>query len=91
MSVLEAMSVGLPVIVSSDCGLAQVVERTRSGLVTDPQIPALASAVESILADPALARAMGERGRATVRTEFTMRTVGDRLVSAYTAVLEGKR
>jgi glycosyltransferase involved in cell wall biosynthesis len=91
MSVLEAMSVGLPVIVSSDCGLAQLVERTGSGLVTDPQVPALASAVESILADPALARAMGDRGRATVRTEFTMRTIGDRLVSAYTEVLERKR
>ena len=36
MSVLEAMSVGLPVVVSSDCGLAQLVERTRSGLVADP-------------------------------------------------------
>jgi glycosyltransferase involved in cell wall biosynthesis len=91
MSVLEAMSVGLPVIVSSDCGLAQLVERARSGLVTNPQIPSLASAVESILADPTLARAMGERGRATVRTEFTMRTIGDRLVSAYTEVLERKR
>jgi glycosyltransferase involved in cell wall biosynthesis len=91
MSVLEAMSVGLPVIVSSDCGLAQLVERTGSGLVTKPQIPSLASAVQSILADPVLARAMGERGRATVRTEFTMRTVGDQLVSAYTEVLEGQR
>jgi glycosyltransferase involved in cell wall biosynthesis len=91
MSVLEAMSVGLPVVVPSDCGLAQLVERTRSGLVTDHAVPALASAVESILADPVLARAMGARGRATVRTEFTMRTVGDRLVSAYTDVLEGNR
>ena len=89
MSVLEAMSVGLPVVVSPDCGLAQLVERTHSGLVADPQVPALAAAVESILAEPALARAMGERGRATVRTECTMRTVGDRLVDAYTDVVEG--
>jgi glycosyltransferase involved in cell wall biosynthesis len=91
MSVLEAMSVGLPVIVSSDCGLAQLVERTDSGLVTDPKVPALATAVESILADPTLARAMGERGRNTVRSEFGMRAIGDRLVNAYTDVIESNR
>jgi len=91
MTVLEAMSVGLPVVVSSDCGLAHLVERTRSGVVADPTVPALAAAVESVLADPALARAMGERGRATVRTEFGMRSIGDRLVGAYADILGGNR
>ncbi len=83
MSVLEAMSVGVPVVVSSDCGLAPVVERTRSGLVTDPEAPALAAAVGSLLADRSLARAMGARGRETTQTEFGMRDIGDRLLTAY--------
>ncbi len=51
MSVLEAMSVGLPVVVTNDCGLAPMVEQSRSGIVTDPAVPALAAAVDSILAD----------------------------------------
>ena len=33
MSVLEAMSVGLPVVVSAQCGLAPLVERARCGIV----------------------------------------------------------
>lgn len=89
MSVLEAMSVGLPVVVSPDCGLAPLVERTRCGVVTEPEVPALAAAVESILADRSLARAMGDRGRETVHTEFGMRAVGNRLANAYSNLVEG--
>ena len=67
MSVLEAMSVGLPVVVTDDCGLAPLVERTRCGLVTGPEVPALAAAVKSILADRA-SRARHGRPSARDRT-----------------------
>ena len=64
MSVLEAMSVGLPVVVTDDCGLAPLVERTHCGIVTDPEVPALAAAVESILAiDLSPGRWASERGK----------------------------
>jgi glycosyltransferase involved in cell wall biosynthesis len=91
MSVLEAMSVGLPIVVSTDCGLAPLVERTHCGVVTDPEAPALAAAVQSILADRSLAEAMGKRARETVRTELGMRAVGDRLVDVYTELVDGNR
>jgi glycosyltransferase involved in cell wall biosynthesis len=84
MSVLEAMSVGLPVVVSADCGLAPLVERARCGIVTNGEMPAFAAAVKSIVADRLLARAMGERARETARSDFGMRAVGDRLVHVYT-------
>jgi glycosyltransferase involved in cell wall biosynthesis len=83
MSVLEAMSVGLPVVVSADCGLAPVVERARCGIVTDGEVPAFAAAVKTIVADRLLARAMGERARKTVHGDFGMRVIGDRLMDVY--------
>jgi glycosyltransferase involved in cell wall biosynthesis len=91
MSVLEAMSVGLPVVVTNDCGLAPIVEKSRSGIVTDPEVPALAAAVDSILADRPRARSMGERGRQTVHTHFGMRAIGDRLLETYAEIAEGGR
>ncbi len=91
MSVLEAMSVGLPVVVTNDCGLAPMVERSRSGIVTDPAVPALAAAVDSILGDRPRARSMGERGRETVHTQFGMRAIGDRLLETYAEVAGGRR
>ena len=84
MSVLEAMSVGVPVVVSAQCGLAPLVERARCGIVINGEAPAFAAAVKSILYDPFLARAMSERGRETVRRELGMRAIGDRLMHVYT-------
>jgi glycosyltransferase involved in cell wall biosynthesis len=83
MSVLEAMSAGVPVVVSSDCGLAPLVERTCSGLVTDAEPSALETAVRSLLEDQSLARAMGTRARQTTHTDFGMRAIGDRLLDTY--------
>ena len=83
MAVLEAMSVGVPVVVSDDCGLAAMVERTGCGVVTTPSPPALAGAVRELLRDPALAARMGTRGRQVARSEFGMASVGDRLDDVY--------
>jgi glycosyltransferase involved in cell wall biosynthesis len=83
MSVLEAMSVGLPVVISADCGLAPLVRRTDCGLVIDGELPAFVAAVKSILADRSLARAMGERGRQAAQNDCSMRAVGDRLLYIY--------
>jgi glycosyltransferase involved in cell wall biosynthesis len=91
MSVLEAMSVGLPVVVTNDCGLASLVEQSQSGIVADATVPGLAAAVDSILANRSLARSMGERGRQTVRTEFGMQGIGDRLLDTYAEVAGGHR
>jgi glycosyltransferase involved in cell wall biosynthesis len=91
MSVLEAMSVGVPVVVTNECGLAPMVEQSRSGIVTDPAVPALVAAVDSILGDRPRARSMGERGRQTVHTHFGMQAIGDRLMETYTQVAENHR
>jgi glycosyltransferase involved in cell wall biosynthesis len=83
MSVLEAMSVGLPVVVTRDCGLAPLIERTGSGVVTDPAVRALVDAVAALLANDSLARAMGENGRRTVQVHQGMPAVADRLLDTY--------
>jgi glycosyltransferase involved in cell wall biosynthesis len=83
MSVLEAMSVGLPVVISADCGLAPLVERARCGVVTDGETPAFVAAVRSMLTDEAAARAMGKRARETALSEFGMRAIGEQLIDIY--------
>lgn len=91
MAVLEAMSVGLPVVVCDDCGLAPLIAATGSGLVSAPSVAALAAAVGSLLGDASAAAGMGRRGRRTVRNQLSMEAVGDRLVRTYTAVIDGAR
>jgi glycosyltransferase involved in cell wall biosynthesis len=83
MSVLEAMSVGRAVVVTSSCGLAAAVREHRCGIVTTESEDDLYSAIKTLVDNPALAVEMGEQGRKAVQTEFGMAAVAERLESLY--------
>lgn len=83
MSVLEAMSIGLPVIVTDSCGLAPAIREIGCGIVVDSTLDALAAAIGTLLDDPALARELGSRGRAASRERFGMAAVADALELVY--------
>ncbi|MFW0795325.1 glycosyltransferase [Gordonia sp. CPCC 205515] len=88
MAVLEAMSVGIPVVVTDDCGLAPLVERVGCGVVVDHSADSLATAVGGILAEPAKGVHMGQRGRAAVHTECGMAAIADRLDDIYARLVD---
>jgi glycosyltransferase involved in cell wall biosynthesis len=90
MSVIEAMSVGLPVVVTHSCGLAPLIAETDSGRVVGHDLASLTNAVGELLADPATATAMGARGRVAVRSRLSMSTVVDRLEDGYRAALAAR-
>lgn len=72
-SVLEAMAYGVPVVTTGVNGLPDVVIDGETGLVVpehDP--PALADALERLLANPELARRLGEQGRRHVEKSFSL-------------------
>ncbi|OGX39811.1 MAG: hypothetical protein A3C53_03230 [Omnitrophica WOR_2 bacterium RIFCSPHIGHO2_02_FULL_68_15] len=82
VSVIEAMAAGLPVVVSPSVGVADAVARSGAGLVVDAASAAWASAAERVLADPAVARAMGEAGRRAA-AEFSPAQVVGAMRAAY--------
>lgn len=83
MSVLEAMSVGLPVVIADDCGLAPVVRQAGCGVVVDGAVPDFVDAVKFILGEPGRTSELGRRARALVRDDFGMGAIGDRLEELY--------
>ena len=83
MSVLEAMSNGLPVVVTDTCGLADTVRRTGSGVVVDDTQPALESALSELLSSPDLRERSGRAAQETIAREYGMDAVVHRLLSAY--------
>lgn len=85
MSVLEAMSVGLPVVITDSCGLAGEVRRSGGGIVVDASVEGLAQAVDGLLADPEKARHMGNLGRDYVRRNLSMTSIAHQLESFYRA------
>ena len=89
MTVLEAMMLGIPVVIRPDNGLAGFVDTHRCGAVVDGGPESFAQAISGLLADPAAAGAMGERARSAAQAEFGIASVGKQLELAYRHVLYG--
>ncbi|WP_336645735.1 glycosyltransferase [Microbacterium sp. USHLN186] len=83
MSVLEAMSVGLPVIVTETCGLASFVAESDAGTVIGSSLSDLIESMRGLIADPDRARATGERGRQAVREKRSMAAIARQLEQLY--------
>jgi glycosyltransferase involved in cell wall biosynthesis len=84
MALCEAMACGTPVIASRFGGFREVVVDGVTGLLARPQDTIdLAKKINTLLADPALAKKMGEAGRQRVLDDFSWRTVADRLEEVY--------
>lgn len=68
---LEASAVGLPVIAGDSGGAPDAVRPGETGYVVGGRdVPALAEQLITVLRDPALARKLGEAGRAWVEAEW---------------------
>ncbi|WP_241985722.1 MULTISPECIES: glycosyltransferase [Cryobacterium] len=83
MSVLEAMSVGVPVVITDSCGLAPAVSEIGCGIVVDDSLDALIGAVAALLRDGALTRSMGQAGALASRDRFGMPAIAEALARAY--------
>ncbi len=81
---LEAMANYTAVVASDIPGPNAVMEPGKSGLLVPKQNPdAIAEAVNSLLADPAKAKAMGKRGRELVEQKYNWDVIGDRIIEIY--------
>ena len=89
LTALEAMTVGVPVIVSNRGALPEVVG--EAGILCDPHDDeGLAEIMERLLDDPALAGRYAELGAARSRL-FDWGASADRLVDAYRQAVERRR
>jgi glycosyltransferase involved in cell wall biosynthesis len=87
MTVLEAMMLGIPVIIRADNGLADFVETHGCGVVVDGGPQSFAQAISDLLADRSSAREIGRRGRSAAESAFGIAGVGRELEQAYRHVL----
>jgi rhamnosyl/mannosyltransferase len=82
---LEAMAAGLPCVTTElGTGTSYVVQDGVTGLVVPARTPpALAEALNRLLADEALRARMGEAGQARARREFRQETMVERVEAVY--------
>jgi alpha-maltose-1-phosphate synthase len=90
---LEAMACQTAVVASAVGGIVEVVEDGKTGLLVPPARPdALAEALNRVLANPGLAREMGQAGRRRVEALFSWASISERTEQVYAeAIAEFRR
>jgi glycosyltransferase involved in cell wall biosynthesis len=83
MTVLEAMSIGLPTIVTDTCGLIHDLSDPSAVTVVDASVATLTTALQRLLNDPSARISLGERGRAEVDNRFSIRQAAQIALNAF--------
>jgi colanic acid/amylovoran biosynthesis glycosyltransferase len=81
---MEASSIGLPVVSTWHAGIPEVVRDGETGLLAPPKNPAaLAERIGRLLENPELGRALGARGRRHITSNFDVPVLTRRLEAIY--------
>lgn len=80
---LEAMAAGCPVVVTPEVGIAEVVERSGAGVVSDGDPAALAETLNALLADEAGRARMSRAGPRAAAEEFAWPAVASEMTALY--------
>lgn len=81
---IEALAAGIPLVQPRHAAFPEIVEATGGGTICEPDdSEALADEIESLLANPERARALGQSGRAAVLRDFTIDRAADNHLATF--------
>ena len=83
IAVAEAMAAGVPVIVSPQVSLSEIIAKTDSGWVVPADPVSLAAALRDAMANADRSRAKGDNARRTAQRLFRWRQIGDEMLEIY--------
>jgi glycosyltransferase involved in cell wall biosynthesis len=86
MSLLEALSVGLPSVCTFDTGISDALAAERAAIVTDGSPRELAEAVAGLLESPARRAALAGAGRRVIAERFSVAAMVDVVEQSYREV-----
>ena len=89
-TVLEAMAMECPVVVTPQVGLADTVNRHGTGVVCPGEPGALADAIRNILNDTDAARLMGKRGRQLIEDAYGWKDIAAAMEQMYAEIVDRK-
>jgi glycosyltransferase involved in cell wall biosynthesis len=90
VAVLEALSLGRPVVATAVGGVPSVVKHEETGILVEPgDAAALAHGVDRLLRDARLARRLADEGRALVQRDYGLEPMVRSVEQLYETILRG--
>jgi glycosyltransferase involved in cell wall biosynthesis len=85
---LEAMTAGLPAVVTEAGGVPEMIKNHENGLMVAPKKPEmLAKAIQGLIANPAIATALGEMAKKAIQEKFSLNKMISKTEEVYCALL----
>ncbi|HMH50417.1 MAG TPA: glycosyltransferase [Candidatus Acidoferrum sp.] len=91
LAVVEAMASRLPVVVSDQVGIHHEVVEGSAGLVIPCEVPALATALATLIANPPLRRRLGEGAGRLAETRFSAEAMAHAVLGLYREIVGAPR
>jgi len=83
-ALIEAMAAGKPVAVSNVCGMDDIIQHGKNGLLFEPNdAAALAEAIRTLVKDALLRRSLGRQARLTAQRRFKLSEMLRKIDSIY--------
>ncbi len=90
MVLLEAMSMGLPVVASAVGGVPKVLEAPDVGVLVEPASPAsLADGMKGLISNPDLCKRLGRGGAALIRKRYAVKEMARNYLLAFLRAVGG--
>lgn len=83
IAILEAMSMGKPIIATRVGGIPEAVSDGEDGLLVDPDVDEIAEKIELLLKDKRAAKELGERAKKTASEKFSWKRSADKMLKIY--------
>jgi glycosyltransferase involved in cell wall biosynthesis len=90
IAVLEALAVGLPVVITPGVALADVVQQHQLGYVTQLDVLAIASAIAHYLSHIQEMQNLGDRARQFILKTYTWEKISAELIGYYSSIITRK-
>lgn len=90
IAVVEAMAVGLPVIVTPDIQIASEISAAKAGLVVEGEVDKLFDALAQLLNSPSLRSTLGNNGKDLAKARYAWQAIAKDIVTIYESIIQRK-
>lgn len=88
---LEAMSMGKPIIATSSGGINEVIEDGKNGVLVKPNFEEISNKIQYLLENRVFAENLGRNAENTAKREFTWEKSVDKFIEIYKRIANKKR